>query len=1140
MQENYDFVQKGFRILLPMMSNYIGREMNRVYRDGWWDEVFSILGESGRDLPETDDYGQRVDSLDIANCLRLIDREWNSVFREKLSIDYRTWSKELMGVRNKAAHLGQQDMDERDAERALDTMSRISEAFEDPEGTESLRALYRKLRYGSAEGSTSVTENAQPTITKKTKTSEGVLQYSVGHNLPSWRDVMQPHPDVAEGRYNAAEFAADLAQVARGDAAFEYRDPVEFFARTYVTEGMAGLLTESLKRITGQGGEPVIQLKTAFGGGKTHSMLALYHIAHGGFTLDKVPNLQSIFDRVGVQQLPKTNVAVLVGTALDPTRKKNPANLPKYTVSTIWGEMAYQLVTASGRPDLYAMVADSDRKGVSPGSEVLKNLLDECGPCLILMDELVAYAKKIYGVDGLPAGSYDNFITFIQEITEAARASKNSIVVASIPESDIEIGGDAGKRALETIEHTFGRMESIWKPVAANEGFEVVRRRLFLDCKDPEARDEVCNAFSQMYLENAADFPSETKEVEYRNRLKACYPIHPEFFDRLYEDWATLERFQRTRGVLRLMAAVIHELWMANDASAMIMPGSLPLDMPNVRDELVRHLPDTWNSIIDREVDGKDSIPYLRDKDNPRYGRKLAARRVARTIMLGSAPTVRDQAVRGLETSRIRLGVVQPGENIADFNDALNTLHGSLSYLYTDTNGNRYWYDTRPTLRKTAEDRATQVNFAEVDAEIEGRLKKLRKENPFAGLHVCPASSLDVPDDQAVRLVILRTNSTYKNNSTNSEAQKAVDDILNNRGSSPRIYRNMLAFIAPDGDKLNSLRAEVKRYIAWKSIRTDADDLNLDGGQIRETESNLTRSNQTVELRIKEAYCWLMVPFIDQYGDMKQIQWEISSISGGDDSIVSKAAKKMIQNEQIITNWAPALLQMCLDDLLWKDTNDIQIKKLWEYLTTYCYLPRLASYRVLEDTILHGADSDEYFGIAGAYSNDRYVDLKFNKPVFSINQSDLLVKPVVALKQLAAENQHQPGGADNNGTDTIIPGSGSGTPGGYVTPGGNGTGYPSGNGNTPGGVADGDGTSPARPTNTHFFMSAKLDTTRVNRDMNTYVQEIIQHLMAVDGSDVKLTLEVEVTAPKGMPDNTVRTVSENCRTLKVDDFGFDD
>lgn len=1136
MQENYDLVQKGFRILLPMMADYIAREMNRVYHGEWWQEVLSTLSDQSRDLPDTDDYSQQVDSLDVANCIRLIDREWGSVFREKLSIDYRTWAKELMGVRNKTSHLGQQDMDERDAERALDTMARLSEGFENQEGTEQLRALYRTLRYGTAAGSTSIKENAQKTVNKKTKTSEGVLQSSVGHNLPSWRDVMQPHPDVAEGRYNAAEFAADLAQVARGDAAFEYRDPVEFFARTYVTEGMQGLLVESLKRITGQGGEPVIQLKTAFGGGKTHSMLALYHIVKGGFTLQQVPNLKTVFEKAGITELPKAHVAVLVGTALDPTRKKNPANLPKYTVSTIWGEMAYQLVTAAGRPDLYAMIADSDRKGVSPGSTVLKQLLDECGPCLVLMDELVAYAKKIYGVDGLPAGSYDNFITFIQEITEAARASKNSIVVASIPESDIEIGGDAGKKALETIEHTFGRMESIWKPVAANEGFEVVRRRLFLDCKNPEARDEVCNAFSQMYLENAADFPSEAKEVEYRNRLKACYPIHPEFFDRLYEDWATLERFQRTRGVLRLMAAVIHELWMANDASAMIMPGSLPLDMPNVRDELVRHLPDTWNSIIDREVDGKDSIPYQKDKANPRYGHKLAARRVARTIMLGSAPTVRDQSVRGLETSRIRLGVVQPGENIADFNDALTTLHGSLSYLYTDTNGTRFWYDTRPTLRKTAEDRATQVHFAEVDAEIESRLKKIRKENPFAGVHACPASSLDVPDEQAVRLVVLRTEATYKNGSTKSEALKAVTDILNNRGPSPRIYRNTLAFIAPDADNLNSLRAEVRRYIAWKSILTDKDDLNLDGAQIRETNSNLQRSNQTVELRVKETYSWLMVPFIDQYGDMKEIQWEINSISGGDDSIVSKAAKKMIQSEQIITNWAPALLQMSLNDLLWKDNNDIQIKKLWEYLTTYCYLPRLANFGVLEDAIVKGAASDEYFGIAGAFANDRYVDLKFNKTIFSVNLSDYLVKPVVALKQIAADNerrQHEQGGEQAGGS-----GSSDYSGGNSGESGGSGKSVHEGGGTTSSGGQSGDHES-TQPSNTHFFMSAKLDTTRVNRDVNTYVQEIIQHLMEVEGSNVELTLEVNVDAPKGIPANTVRTVSENCKTLKVSDFGFD-
>ena len=1118
MQENYELVQKGFRILHPMLAGYIGQEMNRIYKESWWDEVLFALGDQARDLPGAGSYAVLIDSLDIPNCLRLIDRKWNDVFRPKLSIDYRTWSKELMGVRNKVSHVGQQDLERSYAERALDTMALFSGALNDPDGTEELRALYRTLRYGSAEGSTAVTNNTQPVQNKKD--TAGVLSRNVGQNLPSWRTVMQPHPDVAEGRYRAAEFAADLAQVSRGEGAFEYRDPVEFFARTYVTEGMAGLLTESLQRIAGKGGEPVIQLKTAFGGGKTHSMLALYHMVHSVSNVDRIPNLKPILERAGLDRLPKANVAVLVGTALDPTRKKNPPNLPGYTVNTIWGEMAYQLVTSAGRPDLYAIIRDADRKGVSPGSENLKNLLNECGPCLILMDELVAYAKKIYGVDGLPAGSYDNFITFIQEITEAARASDNSIVVASIPESDIEIGGEAGKTALSTIEHTFGRMESIWKPVAANEGFEVVRRRLFLECKNPAAREAVCNAFSLMYQENNADFPFDVKEVEYRNRLISCYPIHPEVFDRLYEDWATLERFQRTRGVLRLMAAVIHELWMANDAGAMIMPGSIPLDMPNVKDELVRHLPDTWNSIIDREVDGKDSIPYQKDKANPRYGQKLAARRVARTIMLGSAPTTRDQAVRGLEASRIRLGVIQPGENIADFNDALNTLHGSLSYLYNNMNGNRYWYDTRPTLRKTAEDRASQVSTADVDLEIESRLKKLRKEMPFAGLHVCPASSLDVPDEQAVRLVILRTKDTYKRTAKSPAAMAAVENILNTRGTSPRVYRNMLAFVAPDQDTLLSLETEVRRLIAWQSIVTDKDELNLDGNQNREALSNVNRCNDTVELRLKETYCWLIVPFIDQFGDMKSIQWEVSSISGGSDPIVTKAAKKMIQEEQVITKWAPALLQMSLDDLLWKDSNDISIKKLWEYLSTYCYLPRLANYGVLEDAIINGLPSTEFFALAASFSNGRYVDLKFNKAVVGVNQSDLLVKTNVAMKQLVAEKPPVEPGPPSPGGGT---GGSTGTSGGGN--GGNGVVGP---------------TPPPKPSNKHFFMSAKLDNVRINRDVNTYLNEIIQHLSAVEGATVELKLEVEVIAPNGIPNNTMRTVAENCKTLKVTSFSFDD
>ena len=362
-----------------------------------------------------------------------------------------------------------------------------------------------------------------------------------------------------------------------------------------------------------------------------------------------------------------------------------------------------------------------------------------------------------------------------------------------------------------------------------------------------------------------------------------------------------------------------------------------------------------------------------------------------------------------------------------------------------------------------------------------------------------------------------------------SNGERAKDlAYLNMRGSSPRVYRNMLAFVAPDQDKLRDLKTEVKRFIAWKSIISDKEDLNLDGGQLREAESSLSRSNNSVESRIKETYCWLLVPFIDQYEDIKTIQWEISNLGGGDDEIVSKAAKKMVQGEQIIATWAPALLKMSLDELLWKDSNDIAIKKLWEFLCTYCYLPRLANYSVLEDAITRGARSTEFFGVAAGYSGERYIDLRLNEIVYPINQSDLLVKPAVAMKQIMEEGKS--GGQDGNGisgSTGSTGGSGSGIAGGQQA------------GGVSGQIGDDSGTG-AAPKNTRFFMSAKLDNTRVNKNVNDYLTEVIQHLMSVDGADVELTLEVSVNAPGGIPSATVRTVSENCRTLKIQDFGFED
>ena len=1125
MSNNNELVFKGFRHLLKAFAPYICAILKIEYGTDWW--RVAVMGklwdEQKRDLPEDGPEQKLVDSLDIQRCLILFDLYWGEVFRKRLSIDHRTWAKELVGVRNKLAHIGAQDFNDSDTWRALDTMSRLCEQI-DPELTEEIRSLLRESRYGSSAGSTTVTAQAVQAAPSPVK-AEGMLTVSPS-GLPCWRDVIEPHPDVAQGRYRNAEFAADLAQVSRGEGSFEYRDPVEFFARTYVTEGMSGLLVQALKRVSGKDGEPVIQLKTAFGGGKTHSMLALYHLLRGMVSLDKIPTVRPVLERAGLASLPKVHAAVLVGTALDPSRSKRPQNLPGITINTLWGEMAAQLALSVGDPKLYDFVKEADKKGISPGSESLKNLFDACGPCLILMDELVAYAKRIYGVNGLPAGSFDNFITFIQEITEAARASRNSLVVASIPESDIEVGGEAGKTALEAIEHTFGRMEAIWKPVAANEGFEVVRRRLFLDCKNPSAREMVCSHFSAMYRENPTDFPLEVREVEYRNRLLACYPIHPEVFDRLYEDWATLERFQRTRGVLRLMAAVIHELWMGSDAGLLIMPGSLPLDVSAVRDELTRHLPEGWNSLVDREVDGKRSIPWQQDKNVLRYGKTLASRRVARTIMLGSAPTVRQQNVRGIEASRIRLGVVQPGEQIAVFNDALGSLQNSLAYLYTNPSGDRFWYDTRPTLRKTVEDRATQFSASEVEYEIERRMKKLRLEPPFKGIHICPASSLDVPDDQTVRLVILSPSETVTTSSHACPALDVAEKIWEGRGNSPRIFRNMLVFLAPDQTSMSALEQETRRYLAWQSIKNDSQDLNLDAAQNRETENSLKRSDETVDLRLNETWCWLLTPAITR----SDMEWEKTRLSGAIEGVISRAGKKLLENETVIDKWAPALLLMELDSLLWKDADSLQIKKLWEYLCTYCYLPRLSDYSVLEKAIHEGVQEEDYFAYAAGVSEGRFIDLKYAQKA-SIDRSGFIVRKSAAKKQLELEHiQNNP------------------SPSGSVTDAGVSNPHPSvqresGTPLTTERTGTEPSTSPSplsTPKSMRFFLSAPLDDTRVNRDVQRILEEVISQLTADNGVTLSLRLEVEASASKGFSQETIRVVSENCRTLKIKEFGFEE
>lgn len=906
--------------------------------------------------------------------------------------------------------------------------------------------------------------------------------------LPSWREVIVPHEDVTKGNMKEAVFAADLGQAASGEGVDEYRDPEEFFRRTYITEGMRGLLVHALRRLSGRDESSVIQLKTPFGGGKTHSMLALYHLMNGRKDITHLSDVKRVLNEARVSELPKVHVAVAVGSAENPAVARTYRNGLK--ANTLWGMIGVQLAESAGDLGLYEYIREADIAGTSPGSTALKELFDSCGSCLVLIDELVAYARKLYGYMGLPGGTFDNFVTFVQELTEAAKMSRSSLVVASIPQSEIELGGEGGERAQRTVEQHFGRLESIWKPVTANEGFEIVRRRLFRECRNDWARELVAERFYGMYRDNRTDFPFETQELEYKERIISCYPIHPEVFDRLYGDWATLEKFQRTRGVLRLMAEVIHELWTSNDNSALIMPGSIRLDVPMIREKLTQALPsgDAWSAIIDNEIDGHNSVPYRLDNVTPRFGSKHAARRVARTVMLGSAPTSRAQAVRGLEKSRVMLGVVQPDENIADFSDALGTLQSALAYLYSQ--GTRFWYDTRPTLRKTVEERAGQMQETDVVQEIRKKLcAAVRREEPFVGVHAWPGSSGDVPDTpDGVRLVVLGVG-------------QSAAHILDTHGEAPRVYKNMLVFVEAASGNLGSLKKEVREYLAWKSIDHDKDGLNLDARQVKETNENIKKLEGSIAEHVIEAWCVVLAPFTDNKNDTRNIDWDKPKPIGKDKNIVSGAAERLKANGLLITHWDSSMLKKSLDEYVWQENSDgVAIKTLWEYLCSYCYFSRLANYRVLEETVKSGVQN-EVFGYADNLTEDgQYLGLKFGETVY-VSRTGYVVKRDCAVKLLNIEppKPKEPVIIEKPNKEEKLP-----------------------------------------EVKHNFFMSYPVDDVRSLGNIKMLFEDIINHMTTLEGARSRISLEVNIDVPDGIPEDIIEVVNENCTTRKLTGYRFEE
>ena len=1048
------------------------------------------------------------DAIDVNDFPHIVLRNWREAFaaefRDDRAVQNALWL--IADARNKVFHPARRDMElgyvQARAYLIAETLGRINCPDEKREVESIAERLSSPPAAPAAADSAPPTEQPAPRPRRRAAASL---------DLEAWRTVMPPRETVTLGEFTEAEFAADLQQVRDGRAdSTDYGNPVGFFNQTYITPGIRALLVSALKRVGGGGGDPVIQTKTGFGGGKTHSLIALYHLIGSADALINparkddeesrrtASDIRAIMSDAGYNpdSAAPAKIAVLDGTYLSETDvHATPDGDP---LNTLWGEMAHQL----GGKDAYEIIGAAARSGASPGGRELDALLEHVGPCVILMDELVAYVRN--------APNKDSVYTFLQALTQSVRRSDDCALVVTLPQSEVEAGGDEGAAALARLDSIFARIEAVWEPLEIHEAFEVVRRRLFGNAVNESERDKTCDAFARMYSRHKSDFPQETAEQRYAERMKACYPIHPEIFDRLYQDWSTNPNFQRTRGVLRMMANWVSRLFLNSDQSPLILPASMPLDDPSLSNEFTRLLPGQWSAVVS-EAGAPDNRADAIDKTTPRFAEVGgASRRIARTVFLGSAV---GGATRGIERRRVHLGTAQPGHGIAVYDEALRGMEGSLYYLYHDRD--RYFFHAEENLNKVASDRESEMTAQAARELIIGELRTAAGN--LRDVIVCPDGSAAVPEAARVRMVVLPPDKTLPSRSAEDDyAEQAARAFISARGEgAPRVAKNTIVFLAAKSDEARALARAARRFRAWDSIlEGERRILNLIGSRKAQAAASRGAARRELDSAMTRAYKWALAPnqpdpARPEYG-MSRI--ETDAPDSGD--IIASAFRALIQQEALIEKISPAALSTTLSRYIWNNPrygDRVALETLWEMMANNIYMHRLRDKSVLLACVGEGVESGA-FGYAE--SVDEYGalrNLKYAEPLILPETAPALgslIAPDTAREaKRKAESQEEEDDDERERQEEDL---------------------------TDGDEETAETDFPPRPPGPSRI--AIRQTARGAIDMNAVSDiqnEIIRNLDA-DGGEVTVEITITAAKPEGFSETATRSVRENSEHLGLE------
>ena len=777
--------------------------------------------------------------------------------------------------------------------------------------------------------------------------------------LTPWYKLVEPREDLREGKpIDASEFAVHLDQVREGRGPEVYRDPAEFFQRTFLTQSLTGLAAEVTRRLSGITTEtsPVFNLATQFGGGKTHALTLLYHLAQHGPQASGWMGVRQVMDRAGITAIPQVAVAVFVGTELDALTGRGGQNGEPLR-RTPWGEIAWQL----GLGAAFAEVAEHDRQLIAPGGDVIRRFLPKDRPCLILMDELMNYLSR-NRKSGMGTQLYD----FLHNLSETVRGEDNAVLAVSVPASEMEMSGE-DQLDYDRIKKLLDRVGKAVVMSAEDETSEIIRRRLFEWTGVPTEARKVASAFAEWIGDHRQQVPAWFSADLARETFLATYPFHPTVLSVFERKWQALPRFQRTRGVLRLLALWVSKAYQdgyqGGHRDLLIGLGSAPLEDSQFRSALFEQLGENrLEGAVTTDICGKKDAHAVRLDAEAVNGIKKARlhRKVATTIFFESnGGQSRDVAT----LPEIRLGVAEPGLDIGNMDTVLEALTSSCYFLNVE--GTKYRFGVAPNLNKLLADRRANPQIAKkLDECVRSEVQKVFSAGPRMGRVLFPTKSGDVPDRPALTLVIMPPEVCLRERTT----QALLESMTRDHGASGRTFKNALVWcVAEDGAVLAE---EARNLLAWEDLKDEQDELGLDPVQRRQLNENLERSRRNLREAVWRTYKNLIL--LGKDNQLRDVDLGLVH-SSQNDSLAGLIISRLSQEGDLVDVVSPNYLVRN-----WPGQAEWNTKAVMEAFFASPRFPRLLNAEAVRETIAKGV-SNGILAYAGKTPSGRYEPLWIDK-----------------------------------------------------------------------------------------------------------------------------------------------------------------